>query len=329
VSVCCVSCLSAVVALGLVVNTTTVEAQQIWLAPQGNAADRMELFKPEAPWKNAASHTQVFKFYANQAFNAAPQEEVNVVVSDMKRRGIAIGLEAGVMNVAAKPKPACGGWGLVEGYGPVAMHEVIARKIKEAGGSVKYIAMDEPLWFGHYYTGKRGDQPGCRIAIGDVIKLIVPSLEVYIREFPDVIIGDIEPSNALASQSNWQGDYAAWATEFRSAIGRPLAFLQLDAAWAQPQAPQHARMVYGYAQDLIKRRLLGGVGIIYNGNSDAASDAAWVQSARNHVLLMEHDYGLHPDQAVFQSWVPHPTHTLPETSPDTLTSLVDFYVGRR
>jgi hypothetical protein len=327
-SVHCASWLSAVVTLGLFVSTT-VEAQQIWLAPQGDAADRMELFKSEAPWRNAASHTQVFKFYANTGFNAPPQEEVNVIVSDLKRRGIAIGLEAGVMNVGGKPKPACGGWGSVEGYGPVAMHEVIARKIKKAGGSVKYIAMDEPLWFGHYYTGKPGAQPGCHLAIGDVVKLILPSLEVYMREFPDVIIGDIEPSNALANQPNWQRDYAAWATEFRSAVGRPLAFLQLDAAWAQQQAPQHARMVYGYAQDLIKRRLLGGVGVIYNGNSDAASDAAWVQSARNHVLLMERDYGLQPDQAVFQSWVPHPTHTLPETSSDTLTSLLDWYVGRR
>jgi hypothetical protein len=321
--------MSAVVTLGFVISTTAVEAQQIWLAPQGNVADRMELFKSESPWKNAASHTQVFKFYANQAFNSAPQEEVDVVVSDMKRRGIAIGLEVGVMNVAAKPKPACGGWGLVEGYGPVAMHEAISGKIKKAGGSVKYIAMDEPLWFGHYYTGKLGSQPGCRSAIGDVIKLIVPSLEVYIREFPDVVIGDIEPSNAMGSQPNWQSDYAAWATEFRSAVGRPLAFLQLDAAWAQPQAPQRARMVYGYAQDLMKRRLLAGVGIIYNGSATDASDAAWVQSARNHVFLMEREYGLHPDQAVFQSWASYPTHALPETSPDTLTSLVDFYVGRR
>ena len=75
----------------------------------------MELFKPNAPWKNAAAHTQAFKFYANKAFNAPPQDEVNVIISDLKRRGIAVALEAGVINVGAKPRPACGGWGLVEG----------------------------------------------------------------------------------------------------------------------------------------------------------------------------------------------------------------------
>jgi hypothetical protein len=74
-------------------------------------------------------------------------------------------------------------------------------------------------------------------------------------------------------------------------------------------------MVYGYAEGLIKQGLLGEVGIIYNGNADDATDAARVQSARNHVILMERDFGLHPDQAVFQSWASHPTHALPETSP--------------
>jgi hypothetical protein len=107
----------------------------------------------------------------------------------------------------------------------------------------------------------------------------------------------------------------------------PLAFLQLDAAWAEPQAAAHARLVYQFAQQ--HRGLLGKIGIIYNGNPNDPSDAAWVRSVRDHVLLMERDLGLHPDQAVFQSWRPLPTHTLPETSPDTLTSLVDFYVARK
>jgi hypothetical protein len=309
---------------------TSVRAQEIWLAPlQGlqSAVDRMDLFKPDAPWKNAASHTQVFKFYPNPAFNAAPQDEVDTVVADLKRRGIAIALEAGVMNVTGNPRPACGGWGLVEGYGPVAMHEVIARKIKKAGGVVKYIAMDEPCWFGHYYKGRPGDQPGCQLSIGDLLKLVAPSLAVFVREFPVVIIGEIEPSNALANQPSWHDDLTKWATDYRAAIGRPLAFLQLDAAWAQPRAPQHARMVYQFAQE--HRQLFGKIGVIYNGNPNDPSDAAWVQAASDHVTLMERDYGLHPDQAIFQSWHLHPTHAMPETSPDTLTSLVDFYVARK
>jgi hypothetical protein len=321
------SIISIFTLFGLIASTAT-RAQEIWIAPQGGVEDRMDLFKPEAPWKNAASHTQVFKFYANKAFNMAPQEEVDIVIADLKRRGIALALEAGVMNVAAKPKPPCGGWGMVEGYGPVEMHDVIARKIKNAGGVIKYIAMDEPLWYGHYFKGKPNGQPGCQISIGDVAKLIAPSLAVYTREFPGVIIGDIEPSNALARQPNWKEDLTSWATEYRAAVGRPLAFIQLDAAWAEPGATESIRTAYSYAKDMARRGLLGKIGIIYNGNGKDPSDSAWVQSARDHVFLMERNYGLHPDQAIFQSWDAHPAHALPETSPDTLTSLIDFYVAK-
>src|SRR5476651_149250 len=84
---------------------TVARAQEIWIAPQGGVEDRMDLFKPDAPWKNAASHTQVFKFYDNKAFNMAPQEEVDVVIADLKRRGIAVALESGVMNATIAPDP--------------------------------------------------------------------------------------------------------------------------------------------------------------------------------------------------------------------------------
>jgi len=307
-------------------------AQEIWLAPQQglqNAVDRLDMFKPDAPWKNAAAHTQVFKFYANPALNGAPQNEVDAIVADLKRRGIAIALEAGVITGEPKPRPPCGGWGLVEGYGPVAMHEVIARKIKKAGGVVKYIAMDEPLWFGHYFKGgtPRFPQPGCRSSIEEIVKLIAPAVNVYVREFPGVAVGEIEPP--AVTEPNWQNDLATWATDFRAAFGRPLAFLQIDVGWANPGAPQHLRTYFAEAQGLIRRQLLKSIGIIYNGNPNDPSDAAWVQAARDHVTLAERDFGLHPDQAIFQSWHVHPTHAMPETSPNALTSLVNFYVARK
>jgi hypothetical protein len=304
-------------------------AQEIWFAPQQDAVDRLDLFKPDASWKKAASHTQIYKFYANKAFNTPPQEEVELMIKDLNRRGIAIALEAGVLNVAAKPPPVCGGWGLVEGYGPVALHELIAKKIKQAGGVVKYIAMDEPLFYGHYFKGKPRGQPGCQSSIREVAALAAQSLAVYIREFPGVVIGDTEPSNALTRQPNWQDDFATWTTEFRAATGRPLAFLQIDAAWAEPGADASMRAVYAYAQGLMRKGQLAKIGIIYNGNPGDASDAGWVASARAHIDLVEHTYGFHPDQAVFQSWHKYPTHTLPETSPETLTGLIDFYIERR
>ena len=303
-------------------------AEDIWLAPPTTAVDRLDMFKPDAPWRTAASHTQVFKFYANPAFNSASQEVVNQIVADLNRRGIAIALETGVINVAASPHPACGGWGMVEGYGPVAMHETIARKIRKAGGVVKYIAMDEPLWYGHYFKGYPGGQPGCQSSVDEILGLILPSLNVYKREFPGVQIGDIEPSNVLANQADWQRTLTTWTAHFHAIMDQPLAFLHLDIAWDEPQAAQHGRLVYTYAQDLVRQKLIGKIGIIYDGNAKDPSDAAWVQAARDHILLAERDYHLKPDQAIIQSWHTHPTHAMPDTSIDTLTGLVNFYVAR-
>jgi len=60
----------------------SARAQEIWFSPQAapigsrlnRAVDFMELFRPEAPWQDAASHIKVFKLYASY-LSRAPQEE--------------------------------------------------------------------------------------------------------------------------------------------------------------------------------------------------------------------------------------------------------------
>jgi hypothetical protein len=50
------------------------------------------------------------------------------------------------------PPPPCGGLGLIEGYGTPASAKRIAGMIKAAGGEIKYLVMDEPLYYGHFST---------------------------------------------------------------------------------------------------------------------------------------------------------------------------------
>ena len=70
---------------------------------------------------------------------------------------------------------------------------------------------------------------------------------------------------------------------------------------------------------------LGRLGIAYDGSVNETSDKAWTKAARNHVLLLERDYELRPDQAIFQSLQVNPTHAMPDSAQDTLTGLVNFY----
>ena len=318
------------------------ERSEIWLAPQSlppaplaQDADFMELFTPDTPWKFAASHTQVFKLYGSFLGHAS-QEQVNVVVADLKRRHIEIALENGAMDVGpANTNPPCGGLGIVEGYGTPAQATRVAEMVKAAGGTIKYLVMDEPLYYGHY-----SDKPHtCHSPISVILDQIVPTLNAYIEVFPDIVIGEVEPTRFPAYE-NWRDDWFTWASGFETAIGRPLAFVQLDIPWSDngghvpgadrvSKEPGDALEFYEYMHELQRRHLLGRIGIIHDGTPLDTTDLAWVQDAREHLLLLEEKHELRPDQNIFQSWMPHPTHALPESQPDTLTSLIDWYVRLR
>jgi hypothetical protein len=316
--------------------TPLAHAAEVWLGPQASvppsplsrAVDMLEMFTPEAPWQQAAANVKVFKLYAS-FLGGAPQDQVDKIVADLNRRHIALGLEAGVMNIGPKStNPPCGGLGLVEGYGIPAVARNISQKIKKAGGVISYLAMDEPLWYGHYYKGRPGAQPGCQSSIDEIVKLMAPTLGVYREEFPDIVVGEVEPTD-VAEQSNWQADLSAWATQFRQSTGKPLAFLQFDVLWNRPNEDKIVVGFFRYAEAMERQALLGKIGIIYNGSPQDKSDEAWVRSAQDHILSIEVKNGLRPDQAVIQSWVPNPTHAMPDSSPAALTSLVLFYVQRR
>lgn len=276
-------------------------AGEIWFAPQAappasrlnRAVDFMDLFEPDAPWADAASHVKVFKLYASY-LSGAPQQDIDTIVADLKRRRIAIALETGVMNVGPKAtNPPCGGLGLVEGYATPQLARAISRKVKQAGGAIRYIAMDEPLWYGHYFKGRPGGQRGCRSSIGEIVEQIRAPLQVYLEEFPDVEIGDIEPTN-VAEQDDWRGALSAWASGFQEATGRSLAFMHLDVPFLRPGEEGFAVDFYKYSEDLKHRHVIGSVGIIYNGTPADASDELWTEDAKRHMQALEDRDGLVP-----------------------------------
>ena len=310
-------------------------AQEIWFGPPAapedsrlhRALDLMEMFSPEAQWQQAASHVKVFLLVGSY-LSRAPQEEVNRIVADLKRRRIPIALAVGVMNVGPRAtNPPCGGLGMVEGYGIPKLAHIQSQKIKQAGGEIRYIAMDEPVWFGHYFKGKPGGQPGCHSSITEILSLIREPLAAYAEEFPSIVVGDTEPSD-IAEQSHWKEDLTEWATGFRAQYGHPLAFTHLDVPFNRPGEEGYAVDFFRQAQKLKSEGLISAIGIIYDGTPTDASDEAWVQDAKAHIQLLEDKNGLRPDQAIIQSWQAYPQHVLPETAAGSLTGLVNFYAAR-
>lgn len=309
----------------------SLSATEIWIAPQASvpfsplnrAVDFLEMFDSGASWHNAAQVISVFKLYGSY-LEHAPQDQVNKIVADLNRRHISIAVEAGVMNMPATTKPACGGPG-VEGYSTTARAKLISKKIKNAGGLIAYVAMDEPLWFGRYYKGLPGKQPGCRLSVEQVIDLVMPVLRVYREEFTTVKIGDVEPSG-VGYQPEWQSETRQWLKGLRDRLGSSISFMQLDVPFsAGSQQVAAALRFYKQLEVLRAENLVKDIGIIYNGMPNDRTDKEWIDSAKSHIKLFEHDYKLRPQQAVIQSWTLRPTRALPETASESLTSLVLYY----
>jgi hypothetical protein len=274
----------------------------------GGSPQYMDLFTPIAPWTSAASHVNVFKIYP-QWIGSATDADLQSQFADLNRRGIALALEYPVLTAPSD----CG---KVEGFGGQNLLNA-ALRIQRNGGTLRYVAMDEPIFFSTLYTGTSA----CQWTVDQMAANAAVNIQALLAQFPDVIIGDIEPFPV--APADWLSQYQAGIEAFRNALGFPLAFFDADVLWDTP----------GYVDALASVRSMlasEGVpfGIIYNGNSSDTSDAQWIQSATQHMLSVELNLGS-PDLVIFQSWHAYPRKLLPESDADSFTSLVEAYFRRR
>ena len=273
--------------------------------------DFYELFSKNAAWSTAAGHIQVFKFYT-QLFDQpdhATDAQLRQIVAELNRRHIAIALELGPMT----PTPSCGSG--IEGQGGVELSLRIMQQIQDAGGIVRYIAMDEPFLFWSLDT--RAD--ACHYSVETVARDVAAYQKAIRSSFPNVVIGDIEGDHASLA------DMKRWVDGYHAVTGSELQFLHWDVDWQTHP---------GWATDaLALQTYVRGRGIpfglIYNGSGTDKSDEAWLHHAEDHLATFEALLDGHPDHVIFQSWHPYPKHALPESSPTTFTHLIDRYFDAR
>src|SRR6185437_16642643 len=88
------------------------------------------------------------------------------------------------------------------------------------------------------------------------------------RSFPQVKVGDIEPLG-VNDPADWLDEIAQWTLAYRTAVGEPLAFFDVDIRWAGPWREQLQRLPRQLHDAGIK------FGIIYDGDPDDQTDVAW------------------------------------------------------
>jgi hypothetical protein len=273
----------------------------------GGSKDYMALFTPGAHWKRAARQVRVFKLYESWLGAGVPTpSQLRRIVGFLKRRHIALAVEAGGL-IATN----CGNG--IEGFTGPGSAAALASEIKRAGGTLKYVAFDEPFYFGTLYDGPNA----CHWSAAQVAGELRNCVRTLRRWFPGLVAGDIEPLVAGEDPQR----LVDWMDTYKSVRGSRLGFFHLDLDYdGLPNWPQ-------VAWELEQAAHARGVpfGLIYDGGPGRLSNLDWTGTAGQRFVEYEAQARFRPDQAVLQSWEAYPDHVLPETRRGTFTWLIDQY----
>ena len=294
----------------------SANAVEIWLsgndpvAKPNSGTDFQALFSADARWSKAASKIQVFKV-STQLVMSGSDALLSRMFADLKRRNIGLAVEALILSEG--PNQCGRGF---EGYSASRTMQVMAERIRKLGGDLRYVAMDEPLWYGHHYDKKNA----CQSSYEDLARDVAQKVVMLRAVFPDVKIGDIEP---LGSSGDWTNEIIQWAQAYRAAVGQPLSFVDADINWSGPAWHQQLTAM---AKGL--RGIGVALAITYNGDGSDKTGLQWTEHAEQRFNAVESDPLTKPDIAVLQTWMPQPAHFLPEDEPGTLCWLVNRYASR-
>jgi len=213
------------------------------------------------------------------------------------------------------PNGTCGNNGTfgIEGFSGPPLAYSFSLQIQSLGGTIDYIAFDEPLHFGHTYTGPLE----CLMSIDEVAIMTAQTVMTFESVFPNIVCGDIEPVWYI--DPNWASDMIQWIQTYPLYTGKPLAFLHVDTDF---------RVLNITIPPLISIVNNASVhfGAIFNGlNWPSNTSGSWISQAELNIQSYFNVYKFPiPDQIIVQSWNVYPVQVAPETSSDALTYLINF-----
>ncbi|MEW5737840.1 MAG: hypothetical protein AB1938_02880 [Myxococcota bacterium] len=194
-------------------------ARRLWFAPNVGARDTLRLFQEPDTWSQARDRLGVFQFYAQNLAAMQPSQCAtcndvlmpNLEAVDAFRKlaawDVAIAFEMGSVK-----HHTCEGERAAE-FGAYVVDQVALR-----GGSVAFIAMDEPYAGGNMQVGAEN----CRYTRDQSADQVARFVQRLAERAPGVRVGDIEPYPYFKV-----GDLMAWVDALR-ARGVDLAFFHVD-----------------------------------------------------------------------------------------------------
>lgn len=277
--------------------------------------DWYDLFLADAPWQVAAGRTNVFllpslavRFYTTDA-------DLIRLIEYLADRDIALGISMEPLEV---PDPSeCQPTESFEGSYDLAL----AQRIADLGGTIQFVAIDEPYAFAH----KLDTAGACQRPVQQVAAETADFVRRFREIFPGAIVGSIEP--IWANPRIEADDMRIWLDSYRAAAGEPFDFLYLDIAWPLWDNEDLGRVISEIETVADEREV--PLGVIYIGDADSQTDGDWLQAAASRFTLVEETWGITPDHVPIMSWTDRPYRVLPENDPSAFTSLINQYFGDR
>lgn len=266
---------------------------RIWFCPGPGTLDYVRLFQSPQEWAHARRFVSVFKFYQQHTQTPPPDIVGPNTYDALARAGVFRQLKQWRIETAIEV-------GSVKEFyctpAATGMNESIAatvasvRAVEAAGGSVSYLAMDEP-----FVSGR------ARVCGGPALEPTADRVATYVSgvhsAFPNLRIGLIEAYPFSSA------DALETIITLLKARGAAPAFLHMDVDWHLSGAAAFKRDIKRLQEFCATQRIPYGVIITgYNGDADPlyAVDVAGITELTAETFG---SWAAMPDHLIFQSWV--------------------------
>lgn len=271
---------------------STVIADRIWFSPSPGSIDYLDLFNRPEEWPLARQLISVFKIYQQHTQTPAPD-----LVGPNSYDALA---RAGAFRKLAdwKKKLAIEAGSVKEFYctpdasgmsASIANTTASIRAVQNAGGTVAYIAMDEP-----FVSGR------ARVCGGPALEPTADRVATYVggvkAAYPSIAVGLIEAYPFSSA------DAIETAVSLLQSRGATPAFLHMDVDWHLSGAAAFTRDMARLQAFAAARQIPFGIIITgYNGNADPlyAVDAYGITELMARTFP---DWPHMPDHLIVQSW---------------------------
>ncbi len=268
--------------------------------------DYGRLFAPNAPWRAGYEHIDVFQIRTPWVLRTDP-DEVKQAFAFFAEHRIKVAAVLGTVITEG-----CGVG--IEGFGTARQTEVYPRRMKEMGLPLDYILVDEPVTWGHEYSGKNA----CRYPIADVAKRVAQSIRMAKKYYPDAKVVLVEAPQAL---KGGPAELLEFLNDWRKELGASPSVVRFDMQWRQDwrrDTPGFVRMLAAHGIPY---------GVIWDGSNPQARDGReWIDEAKANVAAFHQLIAAPPSENVIQSWSAQPERDLPESDPSTMAGYLKWFV---